>query len=437
MSDWFAENAPSAPAGPPPTGDWFAENAPAATDGYWGRVKKNLPESVKRFVQNQPGPTSQPAVDPNGPKQTLRNPITGKSVEVTKAPPIDPVKELSDAASAVGNIVAHPVESFANDPVGTVGLPLQIARGGYKGATSDAAKAIPKVAKAIPKIAKGAVEGAVNAEGVRAGAIKGAMTGGVLGNFVGEGKLGAEIGGAVGGGIPAVRGAVKGGIQAYKKIPREPGPRMGPEPAWKGLPTAEAEQFGEVGPLPAPALPSGRVPGKPTMPPPGEVAPPAPPAVSPDLLDQVAQGMSGKSFAKLSPKDQVAVRNVAEKLNVPGSTPPKAIAPGVPTEPPESAYPRPDEPIVGAGAMKEQYQRAARTVKGRALARYLSIGGIPYEDAVRMGPEHWQMAAKDAGVSVPSELSIKVALDELKKLELSKKSGMPAPQLPQAMPPPQ
>ncbi len=71
-------------------------------------------------------------------------------------------------------------------------------------------------------------------------------------------------------------------------------------------------------------------------------------------------------------------------------------------------------------APAESYQRAARTVKGRALARYLRLGDISLEDAQAMTPEQWQMAADGAGVNAPSPDSVKVAVAELEKLYTAK-----------------
>ena len=95
---------------------------------------------------------------------------------------------------------------------------------------------------------------------------------------------------------------------------------------------------------------------------------------------------------------------------------------------PEGAYPIPDAERTqpGAVAPKESYQRAAQTVKGRALARYLRLapdGGITTEEASRMTPEQWQMAAQAAGVNAPSPASVQVALTELDNLYKAKGSA--------------
>ena len=95
---------------------------------------------------------------------------------------------------------------------------------------------------------------------------------------------------------------------------------------------------------------------------------------------------------------------------------------------PEGAYPIPDAERTqpGSVAPKESYQRAAQTVKGRALARYLRLapdGGITTEEAGRMTPEQWNMAAQAAGVNAPSPASVQVALTELDNLYKAKGSA--------------
>jgi hypothetical protein len=136
-------------------------------------------------------------------------------------------------------------------------------------------------------------------------------------------------------------------------------------PIWKDLPKPSEEKFGPPeGPLPRPQLPSGRRP-------PGQPAPETP-------------------------------QDAAQQF--------------------EGAYQIPDAERTGQvkPAPKESYQRAARTVKARALARWLRIGGISLEDAQSMNAEQWGMAADGAGVNVPSPDSVKLALGELEKLYKAK-----------------
>lgn len=93
----------------------------------------------------------------------------------------------------------------------------------------------------------------------------------------------------------------------------------------------------------------------------------------------------------------------------------------------EHAYPVPDSEMVPAKTLtKESAQKGARTVKARALARYLNMGGTSYEDAVTMKPDAWATAAKEAGVNPPTfdangkSVSAELALEELKKLQAAK-----------------
>lgn len=85
----------------------------------------------------------------------------------------------------------------------------------------------------------------------------------------------------------------------------------------------------------------------------------------------------------------------------------------------EPAYERPTEP----GA-KPDYQAAARTVKARGLARFLTNPpegpAITSEEASRMTPDQWQMIAREAGLaakSAPSAETIRLAIDHMKEIE--------------------
>ena len=146
------------------------------------------------------------------------------------------------------------------------------------------------------------------------------------------------------------------------------------EPIWKGLPAPSQEKFGPQETPARPQLPSGRKPGGPAI-----------------------DNASGEVVNTQAPGD-------------------------VGTTQFEGAYPISAEERTGGpmAAPKEAYQRAARTVKARALARYLRIGGIPLEDAQSMTAEQWGMAADGAGVNVPSPASVKLALSELEKLYTAK-----------------
>jgi hypothetical protein len=71
------------------------------------------------------------------------------------------------------------------------------------------------------------------------------------------------------------------------------------------------------------------------------------------------------------------------------------------------------EPAVAA----QVYEAGARADKAHKLADALYKGGIPYEDALRMDPDHWQMLSKALGVNTPSKQSIGETLFRLQRLE--------------------
>lgn len=131
----FGGGAPAAPN--PMLPARLATSTPAPNfqqPSIGSRALANLPSSLASSVSAMSQMSGeQPPVDPNGPKQALRNPITGKSVDVIRSPPPDPLGELSGIASAVANIATNTGESFANDPVGTIATPYAIAHGLYHG----------------------------------------------------------------------------------------------------------------------------------------------------------------------------------------------------------------------------------------------------------------------------------------------------------------
>jgi hypothetical protein len=67
------------------------------------------------------------------------------------------------------------------------------------------------------------------------------------------------------------------------------------------------------------------------------------------------------------------------------------------------------------------YADSARSTKATKLAESLHEAGISMEDARLMKQEHWEMAAKGAGVKIPSLDTIQRALFELRRLEKAKK----------------
>lgn len=49
-----------------------------------------------------------------------------------------------------------------------------------------------------------------------------------------------------------------------------------------------------------------------------------------------------------------------------------------------------------------QYERAARLEKALALTTLFALYRVPVQDVALMNAEHWRMAAKAAGVAMPS-----------------------------------
>jgi len=144
-----------------------------------------------------------------------------------------------------------------------------------------------------------------------------------------------------------------------------------------------------------------------------------------------------QSAAEQSAADAARLRAkiAAEAEVAPPSPPPPALPspPGKPAPPPpEGAYPLP----VTKGATPAHYEAAARTVKSRALARLLNGSGISVDDAARMTPEHWDMAAKAAGVKAPSATSVLQVIEEMKKLQGQPGFALPKPNPTPLTPPP-
>jgi hypothetical protein len=68
------------------------------------------------------------------------------------------------------------------------------------------------------------------------------------------------------------------------------------------------------------------------------------------------------------------------------------------------------------------FEAKARAEKAQKLAQFLHDGGITAEEAKGMTGDHWQMAAKGAGVNAPSLASQGQAMFELRKLEAASHS---------------
>ena len=131
---------------------------------------------------------------------------------------------------------------------------------------------------------------------------------------------------------------------------------------------------------------------------------------------------------------QLGVKEQAQPMPAPMEATPAPAAPPpapepAPAIPPKAATQAPDfsslremsvpTPKVVTGA---QFETAARYAKAQALAKFLYQDGegVPHDYALKMDPKQWAMAQKGAGVAgPPSPKTIAIALDELKKLEVS------------------
>jgi hypothetical protein len=191
---------------------------------------------------------------------------------------------------------------------------------------------------------------------------------------------------------------------------------------------------------------------------PAESSPPKPA----ELLDEIAIGMAGKPFEKLTAGEQTGVLRVAGRLATKMS-PPAAEAPVVAQTPQEvqsadhpvadNVLPVPDgaaapdaagAPVAGDPAQpklleepaydrpldeqgkpaKTDYQAAARTVKGRAMARVLANPpagpAITAAEArtIPLGDERWKTIAKLAGVNPPnSQASLDAVFTHMDEIE--------------------
>lgn len=201
-------------------------------------------------------------------------------------------------------------------------------------------------------------------------------------------------------------------------------------------------------PPPAPVVGSDYV-----MPPPADVAPPAfsqpegftspgsqmptmpeahptPPLVRgpggrmENPLQAIGAAEQLKQSLGMPPEPNAAIRET--KPPVAGTMPPMPEkAPAISETPPptapnfEAAYTPPESSTPNYTAPKEHYQAAARTVKGRAIARLLRDSNVSAEKAGtwKLGGPELQKAAASAGVNAPTTPeALAVMLDELRKM---------------------
>ncbi len=102
------------------------------------RALSNLPRSIANLAQNAfPVQNEQLPIDP------AQRHVRG------------PMEDIGNLVSGIGSRIMHPMESFANDPAGTVAIPAMAAAGGIKalgGPEAAISKMVPQTFNPIPHI---------------------------------------------------------------------------------------------------------------------------------------------------------------------------------------------------------------------------------------------------------------------------------------------
>lgn len=320
----------------------------------------------------------------------------------------------------------HPIAGYGvraaqqiqeGDVPGAVGTVLSLP------AMALAAKVAPKIASAAP-LARDAVVAGVKAAApdVAAGALKaasGSAISAVAHMVPGGGEASYLLGGVpvykgvtqMGRGIKAGALAARDAVAEGRAVRMATGPR---KPVWQG---AQPQAVPEPVPteLPPAALPSGRVPGR--------FDPENPPVADwRERLQQLGVNAEAQPLASVPP---------VEATPAPAPDPAPIVAPQpepAPVIPPKAAtratveLPNPTPVKTPKVVTGNEFETAARYAKAQALAKFLYAegDGVPHESALKMDPKQWALAQKGAGVAgPPSPKTIKMALDELKKLEVS------------------
>jgi hypothetical protein len=223
------------------------------------RALVNLPRSLQNFGQAAMqglGPTS-------GPTPT-RNPKFGQPGEPEWNFP-SPMESAKSTLKGMAHMVAHPLESFAEDPVGT----LTAGRAAFEG-VAGIARNTPEIGAAASGAGRGAFEAAkepatMHVRGLPLSIpvpapVAGGAAGATAGHFI-AGHPGAVAGGIIGGLAPVVRGAFRGAKEGLSDLATQRRPPRPPRPLsrWKNIPDPTPETA--PAPLGESELPSGRVPG--------------------------------------------------------------------------------------------------------------------------------------------------------------------------------
>jgi hypothetical protein len=366
---------------------------------YLDSVKKNLIPSLVHFLQSSaPGPTSgdlpTPGRKPNEDAQTY-----WKRMEQTDAAGTGEGHPLIDAAiqsvKDLAHKVANPKEFFEQDPVGAVQTYGNILRGGV-----DAAASIPGVSEAARTagtVAKAAAQAGGKDIAAGAGKVAAGAAIPVAAAYLPGGeavKVGAEMAGLPVGGKLVVQGGKQ--IVAGSKAAIQ----AGRDALTAKLNAAIDRVQGAYDPATAPKTDLQLA--APVNPEPSASAGPQPMQV-PSAIPPVARAPRGP--IPISPR---------QTIMAPGSSG-AALAPVEQTGPVTIPFSEPE-------TSSAVFQAQARAEKASKLAQFLHDGGITAEEAKGMTGDHWQMAAKGAGVNAPSLASQGQAVFELRRLEAASHS---------------
>lgn len=330
--------------------------------------------------QGAPKPEANPFADYKpmtwGEKATMAAKQLGQAV-------ISPVTGLLSIPGQLGKYAQELYQGHQIQPHTVEGNPLEQAQGNaMASAMTSSPQAVADAARTTARTARGATAGAYNAKGVKTGGVSGAAIGGMIG-----GKEGAEIGAAIGGGVPLLRGAIQGGLEAYRNAPPTVEP-VAPEPFKRGQARNMPKYGGPTEPTYGSSRPNGRR---------GVNR-----AMQPEVGDV---GEETPELSKVTPPE----------ANIP--TNPNGT---VPTVPAENAYPLSENAVPNLKGTKESAIKGARTVRGKAIGRYLRDEGVPVEQFSKWDTKdpRWKRAADAAGVTPPnSPESVQAIIEQFKAMK--------------------
>lgn len=224
------------PAGQKPS---LPEPQPREPLTYKERVLANTKDSVLNTLRALPAMAGAPIGQP--PRKPGETPGEYRNRLIEGATPEGVMRDLKAPFDAVMRLVQNPKEAFAEDPAGTVALPLALLRGGTSpiaqaGARGAAAKALAPTTLKLRGIELPIPGGAMVGQGA---------TGAALGKYLG-GDLGAYIGGAVGAGAPLVKGGYEGILKYLEDLRTSPESKLVAERLQKSAEAQEANASGSL-----------------------------------------------------------------------------------------------------------------------------------------------------------------------------------------------